>query len=119
MALGNPPSGNTFRGQWPGAYSTLKKTTLKYKSPHTVNVKWLQQALNYRLGGRYVSGLGTVPVLSVDGDFGIKTEGVVRGFQQVCQVYLGGGWGAVDGIVGPKTWAALNTLITNPRTFGL
>lgn len=39
-------------------------------------------------------------VLKVDGDFGPQTDSVVRAYQQVKGL-------KVDGIVGPKTWAAL------------
>ena len=40
--------------------------------------------------------------ITVDGVFGAKTEGIVRSFQ--AEKHLG-----VDGIVGPRTWAALWT----------
>ena len=46
--------------------------------------------------------LGVVPV---DGDFGPITDGAVRGYQSA----YGEGVTA-DGIVGPKTWAALDYL---------
>ena len=42
--------------------------------------------------------------VTVDGDFGPKTDAAVRAFQQ--QKHL-----TVDGIVGPKTWSALVTTV--------
>ena len=53
-------------------------------------VRWLQRAL------RRTPNLGLV----VDGNFGPKTETAVKEFQQ-------GAGSAVDGVVGPLTWAAL------------
>lgn len=44
--------------------------------------------------------LGIVPA---DGDFGPTTEGGVKGYQAACGL-------SVDGVVGPKTWAALDDL---------
>jgi peptidoglycan hydrolase-like protein with peptidoglycan-binding domain len=55
------------------------------------DVRRLQQAL---------VNLGFDPG-SVDGDFGPRTEKAVRGYQTSRGL-------AVDGIVGPKTWAALH-----------
>lgn len=52
-------------------------------------VRTLQQALN-AAGAR----------LLVDGDFGMKTDAAVRGFQRARGL-------VVDGRAGPKTWAAL------------
>src|SRR5262245_59692600 len=63
-------------------------------------VKQLQQLLNQRLSPS--------PNLSVDGDFGARTEAAVRLYQ--ASVGLG-----IDGVVGPRTWEALETgVVTNP-----
>jgi len=43
--------------------------------------------------------------VTVDGDFGPKTEAAVRGFQDALAVDIPAV--AVDGIVGPVTWRAL------------
>lgn len=65
-------------------------------------VKRLQQLLNQRLSPS--------PNLSVDGDFGARTEAAVRLYQ--ASVGLG-----IDGVVGPRTWAALEKgVITNPAS---
>lgn len=63
-------------------------TTLKINSKGE-EVKTLQKELN-----KYGYGL------TVDGDFGPKTEWAVRAFQASKGL-------SVDGVVGPKTWAAL------------
>lgn len=42
----------------------------------------------------------------IDGDFGVKTEAAVKAFQGFSTDFDGNPL-AVDGIVGPKTWAAL------------
>ena len=62
------------------------------------DVKRLQELLNAKLR--------PPPGLQVDGDFGPATETAVRNFQ--AQARLG-----VDGIVGPNTWAALQTAPAN------
>ena len=43
---------------------------------------------------------GEAPPVQIDGIFGPKTDGFVRGFQQALGI-------SVDGIVGPITWRAL------------
>lgn len=54
--------------------------------------------------GPYVVAVQTtLGIIPADGDFGSTTEGGVKGFQAA------GGLGA-DGVVGPKTWAALDGL---------
>lgn len=69
--------------------SALAKATLR--RGHQGNMVYLLQGL--LLGPGYYSG-------AMDGDFGVKTEAAVMAFQ------LDNGL-AVDGIVGPKTWAEL------------
>lgn len=74
-------------------------TTLRRGSRGT-EVARLQQLLNQRLSPS--------PNLRTDGDFGIRTETAVRLYQ--ASVGLG-----IDGVVGPRTWAALETgAVTNP-----
>lgn len=49
---------------------------------------------------------GSNPVLTVDGDFGPKTEAAVIAFQR----RAGFGQDDIDGIVGPQTWSKLSEL---------
>ncbi|MBX2857710.1 MAG: peptidoglycan-binding protein [Cellvibrionaceae bacterium] len=70
---------------------SVNKTVLKLGSTGT-QVKELQTLLNLQAS--------TQAKLTVDGDFGKKTDTAVRAFQQ--QAHL-----LVDGIVGNKTWSAL------------
>lgn len=58
------------------------------------NVQYLQQILNK---------IGYGP-LTADGVFGAKTEAAVKKFQKAFKL-------TVDGIVGPKTWNALESQI--------
>ncbi|BBA34876.1 uncharacterized protein sS8_2932 [Methylocaldum marinum] len=62
-------------------------------------VQRLQELLNTRLK--------PIPRLRPDGDFGALTEAVVREYQ--VSVGLG-----IDGIVGPRTWAALEKGLVTP-----
>lgn len=62
-------------------------------------VRWLQRRLNQIAGTAGHAVLGGKP-LAVDGDFGDRTDRVVKVFQGHRHL-------AVDGIVGPKTWALL------------
>lgn len=62
------------------------------------HVKVLQELLNRLV---LASATGLAP-LEVDGKFGPRTEDVVRAFQQIRGL-------VADGIVGPKTWAALES----------
>lgn len=62
------------------------------------HVRALQQLLNRLV---LASATGVKP-LAVDGEFGPKTEAVVRAFQQIRGL-------KPDGIVGPKTWAQLES----------
>ncbi len=62
----------------------------------------LQQTLN---GVRIITG-NKWEILAEDGKFGAKTDAVVRAYQR-----LNGA--AVDGIVGPQTWAALSYYCSN------
>lgn len=74
---------------WPGRY-------LRVKSPlmHGLDVEWVQERLNRH---------GASPRLKVDGEYGSKTAQEVHDFQ-VKQHFSAA---QVDGVVGPKTWAAL------------
>lgn len=63
------------------------------KSSRGPDVKILQISLN--------ASLSPSPKLGVDGIFGSNTERAVIQFQRECRL-------ATDGIVGPKTWAALH-----------
>jgi len=66
------------------------KPMLMFGSKNVAAVKMLQQALN-----------AAGAMIGVDGDFGTKTLAAVRTFQGVRGL-------SVDGVVGDKTWAALN-----------
>ena len=57
--------------------------------------------LRRRSTGEFVRQLQTRLGITVDGDFGPKTEAAVRQFQRTKDL-------VPDGIVGPKTWAALD-----------
>ena len=61
------------------------------------NVEELQAVLNAKYGA----------ALEVDGDFGAKTEAAVKSFQKAHGL-------TIDGIVGPKTWAALG--VSSPES---
>jgi len=74
---------------YPGA-STKRGSSAKAR------VRLIQQALADK---GYKNSSGTKPLV-VDGDFGPATDAAVRQFQADAGEY-------VDGIVGPKTWAAL------------
>lgn len=71
---------------WPGRY-------LEVKSPmmHGSDVKWVQQHLNSH---------GASPKVTVDSEYGPKTRDAVKAFQKKQHL-------EVDGVVGPKAWAAL------------
>lgn len=75
--------------EYPGA-STRRGSSAKAR------VRLIQQALADK---GYKNSTGTKPLV-VDGDFGPATENAVKEFQNDAGEY-------VDGIVGPKTWAAL------------
>jgi peptidoglycan hydrolase-like protein with peptidoglycan-binding domain len=60
------------------------------------------QTLQYLLGAR------GHPV-TVDGDFGPKTDAAVRAFQHAAHL-------AVDGVVGPNTWSALIVQVSQGST---
>jgi peptidoglycan hydrolase-like protein with peptidoglycan-binding domain len=66
---------------------------------HNLYVKFLQELLNLK---------GAAPKLAVDSDFGPLTEAAVKKFQQNHQDFEGHPL-AVDGVVGIRTWAALNS----------
>lgn len=71
---------------------TNSEPTVRQGSSGTA-VKQVQCELNYSL--RSVS-------LAEDGDFGAKTAAAVRKFQGCANL-------SVDGVVGPKTWGALDS----------
>ncbi|OKH53917.1 hypothetical protein NIES2101_09230 [Calothrix sp. HK-06] len=79
------------------------------------DVKHLQDDLNivrFGFGKNKVDGdIGSRPALTVDGDFGLKTEAEVKIFQR--ENHLN-----VDGIVGPKTWLLLHELAASARRAG-
>ena len=50
--------------------------------------------------GKFVKELQNLLDLTVDGDFGLKTENAVKNFQKKHNLIE-------DGIVGPKTWQIL------------
>lgn len=65
--------------------------------------------------GSEVEKLQSLLKITVDGDFGPKTEAAVKAFQKVNASKCG----AADGVVGPKTWAALgvkDTTATSNKT---
>lgn len=69
------------------------------------------QTLRKGSKGEDVKKLQTLLKLSVDGDFGPKTEEAVKKFQKEHKL-------TSDGIVGPKTWEALGvkqTIVTNSK----
>ena len=66
---------------------------------HNLYVKFCQELLNLN---------GATPKLAVDSAFGALTEAAVKKFQQTHQDFEGHPL-AVDGIVGIRTWAALNS----------
>jgi len=70
----------------PGQRPTLRR------GASGADVRYLQEQLNSDFGAG----------LSVDGDFGARTEAAVRGYQASRNL-------GADGIVGPRTWAALET----------
>lgn len=53
--------------------------------------------------GPEVAQVQTILGLTADGDFGAVTDGAVRGYQAACDL-------AADGVVGRKTWTALDDL---------
>jgi peptidoglycan hydrolase-like protein with peptidoglycan-binding domain len=65
---------------------------------HDQSVKLLQELLK-------LAGFDPGPI---DGDFGPKTEGAVKKFQQANQDFDGNPL-KVDGVVGKRTWAALKS----------
>jgi hypothetical protein len=71
---------------WPGRY-------LKVSSPmlHGTDVTYVQRRLNAHKAS---------PALKVDGFYGTRTRDAVRAFQKATKL-------TVDGVIGPKTWAAL------------
>ena len=61
------------------------------------------EELQVLLNARYGAGL------EADGDFGTKTEAAVKSFQKAHGL-------TIDGIVGPKTWAALGVSTPESNT---
>jgi peptidoglycan hydrolase-like protein with peptidoglycan-binding domain len=60
-------------------------------------------------GGPHVQNVQiSLGIIPADGDFGPTTEGGVKGFQAACGL-------TVDGVVGPKTWDALDDLDQRKR----
>jgi peptidoglycan hydrolase-like protein with peptidoglycan-binding domain len=60
-------------------------------------------------GGPHVQNVQmSLGIIPFDGDFGPTTEGGVKGFQAACDL-------TVDGVVGPKTWEALDDLDQRKR----
>lgn len=84
---GEKPNGNLVAGQYPGAALRI--------GSRSANVEEVQFWLN--TVGKFVT---TIPVVAVDGIFGVGTERAVRAFQQHFNL-------AVDGVVGRETWDAL------------
>lgn len=69
------------------------RATLRLRS-RGADVEELQRLLNTRMTLN--------PQLRVDGDFGVRTDTAVRQFQAIAGL-------GIDGVVGPRTWAALET----------
>lgn len=83
-----PAPTNPF-GTWP---NNTSKPTLRNGSTGSA-VKYLQSVISKKAGGR----------ITVDGIFGDQTERRVRDLQTLFHI-------GVDGIVGPKTWGAVDYL---------
>lgn len=76
--------------------STFRSLSTLRRGSTSNDVRLLQQRLN---AARTIPGI-SLPLLSVDGIFGARTEAAVRQFQTLLNL-------SVDGIVGSRTWATV------------
>lgn len=70
-----------------------------YKAGTFIMKGWQGSAGVRQVQGRF-NTLGYRPVLTVDGDFGTKTENAVKWFQKKNKI-------TVDGVIGPETWGKM------------
>jgi peptidoglycan hydrolase-like protein with peptidoglycan-binding domain len=76
--------------------STFRSLSTLRRGSTSNDVRLLQQRLN---AARTIPGI-SLPLLTVDGIFGARTEAAVRQFQTLLNL-------TVDGIVGSRTWATV------------
>lgn len=95
-------AGRPLRGVWrPNHFASVIRGRREPEHPDTIPAP-APQPLTLRRGSRGddVKRIQRVLGTTVDGDFGPRTEGLVKSFQIAHGL-------TADGVVGPKTWAAL------------